>query len=1573
MDQHEGKSINGAPSQYDRWLSLVNTELAQVDGRSFSALLAFAAEYGHLIQYYNLQNQPDGDWSPFFQWDPLMVTAAVTALDTARLEAEFLEAEATTRADTSFTTKLQAFQRLFDRIVALARTFNSWLEGLSGSWKNPSTEPLRRLLVAAIEPTLSQALGNLKGYAEGAASESALGQPLGTSFKGFLSLWHLASVKPDPSIYRGPNRTRKIDHALAPVGLVFATFLGTIREIQPATQALLQATLTEANHKPQIALYAAFIKLFGTAQNTVNSMSNRYLEFYYRDLLHEKPAGPIPDQVYLTFGLAASEEVTRATVPRGTLFPAGQDAEDRTILYGADHDLVVTSATLAKVRTVRVLNGPLYQPAAALPASAGLQAICRILQTEIELPPPGSAAAPVTADGTPSGWATFGPALVRESPTEQTKPAELGFGIATDVLWLTGGTRIIKLEIGYSQAFQEELDLWLAAVALATGCPPDDILEQIWLAAFTLYLTSETGWFTVESYQVNPTAITDAGQPACKLIVTLPPTAPGVAAYQTDPAEADTTTVSLDPTFPTLKAVLRQEPVTISGSQGTVTVYPLSFLDRLPVTSLKVHATVTDLAGLQISNTDGEIDPAEPFAVFGGNPVVGSYLQVRHDELFAKTLNTLGLSISWFNLPLNEAGFKEYYRDYVIGPDGQFNLRLFTNAVFAGEIAVVTPGNWQLADPATGQPVAQVGEWLFRTRPDCTLVPPPPIGPLCTTTAFENLTVVASTPPLYYKPADSAVRFKLTAPAYTFGNSIYAQNVLNAIIQDLPTQDLPPQSGPTPAECEETCQNKSQVLLQAAACIENCLQCLAAYPQFPCADEPNSIQKFLAECLTCLLMVSFQCLEQCLPKAVALPPEDALSQLQARLKAAGVLAPEEQLHLVEQAHQECRALLRQGGFSPQVRFCLEKCLLLLDIFLSVWNSIVPYEKTALANVANLQIGLEACRPTISPELWTCLEAALKNNLLSDPRCLAEAMETCLTTVVRTAPQRLEECLPKVLGSPVEADFQLLLARMRATSPTISAARTEAMRQRLSECRELRAGPYTPALLKLCLERFVQSLESYLCVEKCLAVFLNQSTSNLETLKTALSACHTQTLETYADYYKRCVLKCLKQKDLKYPNEPYLPLATSVAVNYTALCEWSAATSLPVGLRFYHLLPFGGYRRVEPATELPFYLLPQFAYAGNAYYGFSSLPVPETLTLLFEMSGSANETAADGLPPVQWATLAENRWAPFLPAQVRRDTTNGLQNTGITALAIPTQTTLANTVLEREYRWLRAAVASGAGAFPRTINLTPNVLTATWQAGDGTGETLRQPLAAGTITASVQDLPDIAEISQPLASYGGRAPETVEEFRLRLSERLRHKERALLGWDYERLVLERFPTIWKTQTLPARNLQHGNAPGEVLVVVVPGSESREIQDPTVPTAPSEMLKRIQSYLAERTSLFVKLAVVNPVYVRIQVTATVLFRGETEAGDLIKKLNQDLIGYLSPWFYDADRAARGGRYAAEADITEFILTRPYVEAVDSLSFTYDPPGYHRLDWYFLTSAERHVLSDWQQPVNPAPAGY
>ena len=80
--------FNLGSTQADRTAGVPKPQSVLLDGRSPAALLGFAGDYGKLIRFYDLDDQPDGDWSAFFTADRGLRAAGLLGLDMQALVAD---------------------------------------------------------------------------------------------------------------------------------------------------------------------------------------------------------------------------------------------------------------------------------------------------------------------------------------------------------------------------------------------------------------------------------------------------------------------------------------------------------------------------------------------------------------------------------------------------------------------------------------------------------------------------------------------------------------------------------------------------------------------------------------------------------------------------------------------------------------------------------------------------------------------------------------------------------------------------------------------------------------------------------------------------------------------------------------------------------------------------------------------------------------------------------------------------------------------------------------------------------------------------------------------------------------------------------------------------------------------------------------------------------------------------------------------------------------------------------------------------------------------------------------------
>ncbi len=406
--------------------------------------------------------------------------------------------------------------------------------------------------------------------------------------------------------------------------------------------------------------------------------------------------------------------------------------------------------------------------------------------------------------------------------------------------------------------------------------------------------------------------------------------------------------------------------------------------------------------------------------------------------------------------------------------------------------------------------------------------------------------------------------------------------------------------------------------------------------------------------------------------------------------------------------------------------------------------------------------------------------------------------------------------------------------------------------------------------------------------------------------------------------------------------PYTPKIKSLSLDYAASTELALDPGAvdAVDLRAFPIQP-SGYSELQPEGEQPgCHFLPQYDLEGELYIGLRNVTAPQNVSLLFQVAeGSANPDFAP--EPVQWSCLSGNRWLPLDDGSLLADATRGLINSGIVELSLkPVQ---PSTLLPGDLYWIRVAIARSSDSVCDMIEIHPNTLRATFADNDNTPDHLSEPLVAESITALVTPIPGVARLHQPYSSFGGKMAEQDEHFYVRVSERLRHKQRALTPWDYERLVLEKFPGLYKVKCLRSNPVVQQRDPGRIELVVIPDIRNRLPFNPFEPKAPADMIRDIETFLRDKTPPFAQIKVKNAHYVPVKVRCSVRFLSGLGEGFYRRRLNQELNRFLSPWAYaeGADLVIGGSVYANS--IIDFIDRRDYVDyLVEFKLFTREQEG-------------------------------
>src|SRR5690606_7881615 len=324
----------------------------------------------------------------------------------------------------------------------------------------------------------------------------------------------------------------------------------------PDLDALSESERKEfARTRPPAALFLAFLRLYAVAQKDLDALTERHLDFYYREVLRLKERGPLPDRAHLLLGLKKTASELR--IPRGTAFVT----KDKTRFVATD-EVFVHHATITFLRTLhRDPGSNALRYAAEAQSGDGLGG---------ELP-----------ESDPS-FHPFG--YARDLPLATT-----GFAVSGPVLVLREGTRTITLTLG---------------LRFTTVSPPEDVaVEAFFVEHARVLLSGAEDWIgplaltsaSVAKVAVTSTEVTESSDArTVTLVCEVPAEEPPVVPY--DPTV-------LPGGFDTLAPVMK---VTFEGDASPELAAALASAE---VTSLKVKVAVTEMRDVTLESDAGKINP----------------------------------------------------------------------------------------------------------------------------------------------------------------------------------------------------------------------------------------------------------------------------------------------------------------------------------------------------------------------------------------------------------------------------------------------------------------------------------------------------------------------------------------------------------------------------------------------------------------------------------------------------------------------------------------------------------------------------------------------------------------------------------------------------------------------------------------------------------------------------------------------------------------------------------------------------------------------------------------------------
>lgn len=458
-----------------------------------------------------------------------------------------------------------------------------------------------------------------------------------------------------------------------------------------------------------------------------------------------------------------------------------------------------------------------------------------------------------------------------------------------------------------------------------------------------------------------------------------------------------------------------------------------------------------------------------------------------------------------------------------------------------------------------------------------------------------------------------------------------------------------------------------------------------------------------------------------------------------------------------------------------------------------------------------------------------------------------------------------------------------------------------------------------------------------------------------------------------------------------PKQPYTPEIASLTIDYKASATNKVDELTGTGdnsallndyinhnIQFFHETPFGQAeqhaflkKQYHGLIDANIATMPKAPDLSGFYIGIAGIETGSVASILFQVAEGSEDALApsftDTIQP-KWYFLSGNEWLVLDKSNIISDDTNDFLRSGIIRFLIPEAVTTNNTFLNQSLTWLGVELPASVSidSVCKFVNVHIQAAEAVFADNDNELSHLASGLPAGTISKLVDRLPQIKSITQPYASFGGLLPEDDGAFRLRVSERLRHKHRAITIWDYEHLVMAQFPQVFRVKCLNHTDDDSEVAPGSVRVVTIPDIRNQISFDPFKPRVSKNTLSQITKYLSGLNSLHVDLLAINPDYEEVILEFKVKFYFGLDENLYAAKLNTDLINYLSPWAFNQNADIDFGGTLYKSVVIRFIEELSYVDYIADFKMYFTASGPANPDVLeagnskaILVSAKQHLI--------------
>lgn len=369
-----------------------------------------------------------------------------------------------------------------------------------------------------------------------------------------------------------------------------------------------------------------------------------------------------------------------------------------------------------------------------------------------------------------------------------------------------------------------------------------------------------------------------------------------------------------------------------------------------------------------------------------------------------------------------------------------------------------------------------------------------------------------------------------------------------------------------------------------------------------------------------------------------------------------------------------------------------------------------------------------------------------------------------------------------------------------------------------------------------------------------------------------------------------------KSQIPYPNKPFVPKVNSISVDYTASDTLVFKEELSKNVisaessgEFMHITPFGIEGVIVNQNVIKHTLVCSYEQEGYLFLGLTGIKSNTTISVFFHLLQSSTGVKINK-NALTWEYFQTNRWVEFEEGDIISDKTGGFVKSGIIEFLLPKVEEVGEEGHQKLY-WIRISTTENAAFYPRIKGIYLNAVQATCISEEAA--VIGKKVPADSIRKIAGKSSDVKKVNQLVTSSGGVLGESEDQFYQNVSERIRHKSRAVTLWDHERLILENFNDV---RVVKCTNFDQDfkPVPGQVKLIVLSDAWSNDERH----YFDIDQLDRMKMFLQKHSSSFADIKVLNPKVEYLLANCVVEFKPEDNGGYYLNLLNENISDFLSP---------------------------------------------------------------------------